>query len=43
MTTGSSEKLSVIDHLSYSSVNTYQQCPLKWYFKYVPKCFPPPI
>ena len=37
MITGNSEKLPVIDHLSYSSVNTYQQCPLKWYFRYVEK------
>jgi len=37
MTTGSSEKLPVIDHLRYSSVNTCQQCPLKWNFRYVEK------
>ena len=37
MITGNSEKLPVIDHLSYSAVNTYQQCPLKWYFRYVEK------
>jgi putative RecB family exonuclease len=23
------------DHLSFSSVNTFQSCPLRWYFKYV--------
>ena len=35
MTIGNSEKLPVIDHLSYSSVNTYQRCPLQWYFRYI--------
>ena len=35
MITGNSEKLPVIDHLSYSSVNTYRQCPLKWHFRYI--------
>jgi len=37
MTIGNRERLPVIDHLSYSSVNTYRQCPLKWHFKYVEK------
>ncbi len=37
MITGTSETLPVIDHLSYSSVNTYRQCPLKWHFRYVEK------
>ena len=35
MITGTSETLPVIDHLSYSSVNTYQRCPLQWYFRYI--------
>jgi putative RecB family exonuclease len=37
MTIGNSERLPVIDHLSYSSVNTYQRCPLQWHFRYVEK------
>ena len=27
--------LPVIDHLSYSSVSTFQKCPLRWHFRYV--------
>jgi len=37
MTIGNREKLPVIDHLSYSAVNTYQRCPLQWHFRYVEK------
>ena len=37
MTIGNSERLPVIAHLSYSSVTTYQRCPLQWHFRYVEK------
>ena len=37
MITGTSETLPVIDHLSYSAINTFVRCPLKWYFRYVEK------
>ena len=37
MITGTSETLPVINHLSYSSVDTYQSCSLKWHFRYVEK------
>ena len=37
MIANSKKSLPVIDHLSHSAVSTYQQCPLKWHFRYVAK------
>ena len=32
-----SSPLPVLDHVSHSSISTFQACPLKWYFRYVQK------
>ena len=37
MIANSNNSLPVVDHLSHSAVSTYQQCPLKWHFRYVAK------
>ena len=37
MIANSNNSLPVVDHLSHSAVSTYQQCPLRWHFRYVEK------
>ena len=35
--TGAQVHLPVLDHVSHSSISCFQQCPLKWKFRYVDK------